>query len=223
MSAPASDPSSSDSNVADTPRSSSPNGEWFSARWEAALAECKRDLDKLDYQRLLEFNTCDSLLQNLKQLQSNYRGQAWMLQGSRIATSLDQYRNFSLALAVASQRNTINTALLWGAVNLTVEICAAHGTLFTNIVEMIADMGHDLEMFSSYDWVAAGEPQMERVLVDVVVEVILFWVHTTKFLRRNPIGECIERLNIQRQTQPIVTLRNSQSRQNCMAFCLYQV
>lgn len=189
MGAPASDPSSSESNVADTPRTSSPIGEYFAARWEAALAECKKVLNDSDYQRLLEFNTCDALLNNLKQLQNNYRDQAWILNGKRIATSLDHYRNFSLALAVASQRNTVNSALLWGAVNLTVEVYAAHGTLFSNIVEMIADMGHDLEMFNSYDWVAAGEPQMERVLVDVVVDVILFWIHTTKFLRRHPIGE----------------------------------
>ncbi|KAJ5710116.1 hypothetical protein N7493_009708 [Penicillium malachiteum] len=52
---------------------------------------------------------------------------------------------------------------------------------------MIADMGHDLEMVNSYDWVAEGEPQMERVLVDIVVDVILFWVQTTRFLRRHPI------------------------------------
>ena len=146
-----------------------------------------------------------------------------MLHGSRIATSLNQYRNFSLGLLVASQHNTINTALLCGAVNLTVEICAAHGTLVTNIVEMITDMSHHLEMFSSYDWVAAGEPQTERVLVDVVAEIILSWVDVTKFLYRNPIGECVKRLNILRHIRPILTLPNSQSRQNCMAFCLYQV
>lgn len=130
-----------------------------------------------------------STSRKLKQLQTNYQNQALVLNGKRIETSLCYYRNFTLALAVASQRNAINAALLWGAVNLTVEVCAAHGSLFSNIVDMIADMGHDLEMFNSYDWVAAGEPQMERVLVDVVVDIILFWVQTTRFLRRHPIGK----------------------------------
>lgn len=130
-----------------------------------------------------------STSRKLKQLQTNYQNQALVLNGKRIETSLCYYRNFTLAPVVASQRNAINAALLWGAVNLTVEVCAAHGSLFSNIVDMIADMGHDLEMFNSYDWVAAGEPQMERVLVDVVVDIILFWVQTTRFLRRHPIGK----------------------------------
>lgn len=177
----------------DAPRSSSPTGEYVALRWETALAECKRYLNETDYRRLLEFNTCESLLENLQLLQNNYGTQTLLLNGKRIATSLDHYRNFSLALAVASQRNTINAALLWGAVNLAVEVYAAHGTLFSHIVDMIADMGHDLEMVNSYDWVAAGEPQMERVLVDIVVDVILFWVQTTRFLRRHPIGMLVFR------------------------------
>jgi len=177
----------------DTPQSSSPTGEYFALRWETALAECKRYLNESDYKRLLEFNTCEALLENLQQLQANYGTRTLMLNGKRIATALDHYRNFTLALAVASQRNSINAALLWGAVNLAVEVYAAHGSLFSNIVDMIADMGHDLEMVNSYDCVAAGEPQMERVLVDIVVDVILFWVQTTRFLRRHPIGKPVPR------------------------------
>lgn len=173
----------------DTPQASSPAGEYFALRWETALEECKRHLNESDYKKLLELNTCEALLGNLQQLQANYRSQALVLNSKRIETSLGHYRNFTLALAVGSQRNAVNAALLWGAVNLTVEVCATHGSLFSNIVDMIADMGHDLEMFNSYDWVAAGEPQMEKVLVDVVVDVILFWVQTTRFLRRHPIGK----------------------------------
>lgn len=178
----------------DTPRTSSPAGDYFSLRWETALAECKRYLNESDYQKLLQLNTCEALLDNIHQLQTNYETKGLVLNGKRIETSLGHYRNFTLALAVASQRNAINAALLWGAVNLTVEVCAAHGSLFSNIVDMIADMGHDLEMFNTYDWVAAGEPLMERVLVDVVVDVILFWVQTTRFLRRHPIGGSIRKI-----------------------------
>lgn len=54
-------------------------------------------------------------------------------------------------------------------------------------IELIEDMGHDLAVFKMYEWVFKPGCQMEDLLVDTLVDVIVFWARTIRFLRRHPL------------------------------------
>lgn len=62
-------------------------------------------------------------------------------------------------------------------------------------------MGHDLEIFKMYEWIFKNEDstdeRLDGLLVDVLVDVITFWVKTIRFLRRHPLGQSFSKyLNV---------------------------
>lgn len=54
---------------------------------------------------------------------------------------------------------------------------------------MLDDTSHALQIFRLYEWVFKIDSEMEDALVDVLVEIIIFWAQVIRFLRRHPLGK----------------------------------
>ena len=64
-------------------------------------------------------------------------------------------------------------------------------TLLPSTLEMLKDLGHDLEIFQIYESTFAENGQMGSELMDIFVE-ITFWTQEIHFLRRNKHGGALK-------------------------------
>lgn len=63
-----------------------------------------------------------------------------------------------------------------------------YSSIFSETVSLLVDMSHDLEIFKMYEWLFRQDNGLNDLLVDVLADVLIFWVHMARFLRRNPLG-----------------------------------
>lgn len=61
--------------------------------------------------------------------------------------------------------------------------------MLSKIAGMLEEMAHDLSIFHEYEWLFKENSRLEDTLINVFVEVIKFWFHTVRFLRRSSIGK----------------------------------
>ena len=61
-------------------------------------------------------------------------------------------------------------------------------TLLPETLNMLKDLGHDLEMFQIYETTFAKHASMGDELMDIFADIIIFWTQAIHFLRRNKYG-----------------------------------
>lgn len=54
---------------------------------------------------------------------------------------------------------------------------------------MLQELGHDLEIFQLYGEVFQKNPRVGDELMDIFVDIIMFWASSIHFLNRNRRGE----------------------------------
>lgn len=60
---------------------------------------------------------------------------------------------------------------------------------------MLQELGHDLEIFQLYGEVFRKNPRVGDELMDIFVDIIMFWASSIHFLNRNRRGESERPLN----------------------------
>lgn len=56
-------------------------------------------------------------------------------------------------------------------------------------MDMIDELSGHMELLHVYNPLDYGNPLLDKAVVEVFIEIIIFWSHTVKFLRRHPIGK----------------------------------
>ena len=79
-------------------------------------------------------------------------------------------------------------------------------TLLPKTIEMLNDLGHDLEIFQIYETIFTTNTPMSDDLMDIFVDIIVFWTEAIHFFRRNKYGR-IRRLCI---TDPSLFIQERQ-------------
>ena len=85
------------------------------------MTACKGHLGQ-DYQRLSESSNYDSLVESLHKKRQESSGQTMPTLLERIEQSLGYVKAFTLTISVTIPGPVVRTALIWGALNLLVEV-----------------------------------------------------------------------------------------------------
>ena len=171
------------------------------------MAECRKTLKKQDLERLEEVPTCDALIQRLNDAHDGHVDRPLL---QRLRVPLESMKNFVTLVTFAIGTSVFHTALVWGVLSLVIEVdlmCtppkspklltikqkAARTTEnhFSDVVNMLTELGHDLEVLQLYEKTLKDNEKLGADLVDIFVEIITFWCQAVNFLRRNKRGECM--------------------------------
>jgi hypothetical protein len=83
---------------------------------------CKIHLDAEQLRTIYQFDTCESLLNSLSQKKTRYSEKMLPEFLTRIEPTLFHLRSFTTVIALSVQGSVLRTAMIWGVVNLLIEV-----------------------------------------------------------------------------------------------------
>lgn len=95
---------------------------YFDGLWKQALAECEKTLGPRDFQSLTLITTPADLLTSLKDNAEKYGDRHLMSFLIQIEPCLNRLREFTTMMAIVIRGPTLYTAIIWGMVNLMIQV-----------------------------------------------------------------------------------------------------
>ncbi|KAJ6019884.1 Tetratricopeptide-like helical [Penicillium canescens] len=160
--------------------------EYCGARWNDAVQLCKDRLPLADFKKVLECSTCEELIHSLqKTAEQANKKIPWLL--GRLDPFLHAIRQLNLACALALGARFTAGGIIWGIMMLLIEVTVQSEQLLTRTVELTDQLTGHMELLQLYHPLEYGNALLDKAIVEVFVEIIMFWSHTVRFLRRNPV------------------------------------
>lgn len=170
------------------PSSSQETRSYCERRWAEALDRCDSDLEPDDLQLIKQYQGPDELLKNLSQLEQSYRQHPLPAFIHKVEPSLKPLKSFTTAIALSTRSRFIETALIWGFINLLFQLAIDSEQILNNIINMILELGHNLDLLEIYQSLFTDDANMDEILVDVFAEVVIFAATAIRYLRTHPTG-----------------------------------
>jgi hypothetical protein len=178
--------------------------DYCKAKWDEAIGLCKEHLDEYDFLEVSRCETCEKLLEHLRNMHEDYSKKKIPQLLKRVAPSLGPLKKLTHACALAMRSHYVATGVIWGLVTLLIEVnkschqfttvakflqsSLASEAILTHIIEMLEDLSHHLDILLIYQTPAVPDATMNKAVVEIFVDVIIFWSQTIDMLRRNPVG-----------------------------------
>ncbi|KAJ6080554.1 Tetratricopeptide-like helical [Penicillium canescens] len=160
--------------------------EYCGARWNDAVQLCKDRLPPADFKKVLECSTCEELIHSLQKTAEQANKKIPSLLG-RLDPFLHAIRQLNLACALALGARFTAGGIIWGIMMLLIEVTVQSEQLLTRTVELTDQLTGHMELLQLYHPLEYGNALLDKAIVEVFVEIIMFWSHTVRFLRRNPV------------------------------------
>lgn len=95
---------------------------YFEGLWKLALEECEQFLGPPDFKNLKTVADPSELISSLQVSAKKYSDGQLMSFLTQIEPCLDRFREFTTVMAVVIRGPAIQTAIIWGVVNLLIEV-----------------------------------------------------------------------------------------------------
>ncbi|KAM0543150.1 hypothetical protein ACHAPJ_012492 [Fusarium lateritium] len=155
--------------------------------WEKAMHICKQSLNCDDFHHIQQLQSYDAILESLEKIQeqNNRRDLPSILTG--VPQSLTRFNDFLYVFTLVGQSDNdmVQSTMIWGAVHLTLHVSISYTSVYNSIlnqtVSLLGDMSNDLEIFKMYEWLIQQDESLNNLLVDVLADVLIFWVRMIRF------------------------------------------
>lgn len=92
--------------------------------WTDALLVCKANLCAEDYEMVFQFTSCEALLENLQVMHETYTRKTVPSILRKLKPLLDPtLKKLTHAIALCMRSHHIQTGIVWGLVNLLLDVC----------------------------------------------------------------------------------------------------
>ncbi|KAM0801935.1 hypothetical protein BDR22DRAFT_146042 [Usnea florida] len=160
--------------------------DYFNGIWDQALKECQDQIGPYDYQNVDRFSDLDEFLGSVRQRTDIYRDQTIPVLLNKLEPCLGRLQGFISVMAIVLRGPAIRTGIIWGVLNLLIELSRSSIIVLSKIVEMLDQMVHFLSIFQEYEWIYKENPDLEETLIRAFADMIGFWSGVIHFLKRHP-------------------------------------
>ncbi|KAF2759934.1 hypothetical protein EJ05DRAFT_315492 [Pseudovirgaria hyperparasitica] len=161
------------------------NSNYIAQRWEDARQICRESFSDDENRYLDEIKDCDEFQISLTAVSAHLDRDEQSKLLYQLKNTLRSLENFVALLAVTIGRTPLDACLIWGLLSLLIQAAARMPTVLTETIDMLNNLGHDLEVLQILERSFADNPTMRDDLIAIFVDIITFWVKIIHFLRRN--------------------------------------
>ncbi|KAF4458057.1 NB-ARC and TPR domain protein [Fusarium austroafricanum] len=164
--------------------------EIYAEAWLAAIAECERKLDPVDYGRALQVKSVQDFRNELVGL--TYADDKPKKAISLIYPTLDHYEAFAQNF-VNMMADPVDTSMMWGLLFLVFEValgscCDSQVTPLDRIIKWLGNIGYQLKASNMCREIIADVKQVKDDTVKVNKEIIILWLNIIMTFRNEGRG-----------------------------------
>ncbi|KAJ5701177.1 Tetratricopeptide-like helical [Penicillium malachiteum] len=195
--------------------------DYCNAKWAEAIAICKEKLNESERSNLKSIWTFEDCKQSIAMIQTPTAQPTESTLLHKLAPIFSPLSSFVALLTVCLSSIPREIGLIWGLAAGRTE------TLLPKTIDMLQELGHDLEIFQLYGEILQSNPRVGDELMDVFVEIIMFWAHSIHFLNRNRRAASAERSwhNVEKKfedTLKLIRKRTGQIKEKASAMAQVQ-
>jgi hypothetical protein len=170
-----------------TPTSSADDGlqDYCNMKWTEAMTLCEENLNESEREDLKSIRTYEDFKSHLTIIDNPIAQAAGSTLLQKLGPFLKSFTNFVTLLTASLSSRVVPAAVVWGFMSLLIRAAHKTETLLPNTIEMLQELGHDLEILQLYGEVFRKNPRVGDELMDIFVDIIMFWASSIHFLNRN--------------------------------------
>ncbi|KXG48434.1 Tetratricopeptide-like helical [Penicillium griseofulvum] len=178
-----------------SPDDGTPPLDYCHTKWAEAIAICEEKLNESERANLKSIQTFEDCKQNISMIRMPTAQPTEPTLLHKLAPIFSPLSSFVSLLTVCLSPIPREIGLIWGLAAGRTE------TLLPQTIEMLQELGHDLEIFQLYGEIWRSNPRVGDELMNVFVEIIMFWAHSIHFLNRNRRASSAQRSwhNVEKQ------------------------